>query len=153
MACGSNYLAGLKDSEFLSAIRHRSAIPGGTCEFDLPDYRHWLEQPFDKRTAAFDDWMTTIRPLCDAVTELLRLTREAARPRAETATGGTFQIAFERDNPCQLLRITLPPQTDLFPEISGSHHRCSIRFMTWSDINARPVQTTSDVKFSLTTCT
>ena len=28
VACGSNYLAGLKDSEFLSAIKHRSAIPG-----------------------------------------------------------------------------------------------------------------------------
>ena len=28
VACGSNYLASLKDSEFLSAIKHRSAIPG-----------------------------------------------------------------------------------------------------------------------------
>ena len=44
VACGSNYLAGLKDSEFLSAIKHRSAIPGGTCEFDLPDFFFWLNQ-------------------------------------------------------------------------------------------------------------
>jgi cell division protein ZapD len=52
-----------------------------------------------------------------------------------------------------LIRITLPPQTPLFPEISGSHHRCSIRFMTSPDVNARPVQATEDVKFLLTTCT
>jgi cell division protein ZapD len=152
-AAGALFMQRLRDSEFLNAIKHRSAIPGGTCEFDLPDYRHWLDQPYEKRAADFDSWMMTIRPLCDAVTELLWLTREAGRPRAETAQGGTFQIAFERDNPCQLLRITLPAGTTLFPEISGSHHRCSIRFMSWTDVNARPVQTTEDVKFLLTTCT
>ncbi len=152
-SAGALFMQRLRDSEFLNAIKHRSAIPGGTCEFDLPDYRHWLDQSFEKRAKDFDDWMVTIRPLCDAVTELLWLTRQAARPRTETAPSGNFQIAFERDNPCQLLRITLPPRSPLYPEISGSHHRCSIRFLQWTDVNARPTQTTEDVKFLLTTCT
>lgn len=150
---GALFMQRLRDSEFLNAIKHRSAIPGGTCEFDLPDYRHWLDQPIEVRTATFNDWMTTIRPLCDAVTELLWLTREAARPRTETAVGGVFQLTFERENPCQLIRIALPARTELFPEISGSHHRCSIRFMSFPDVNSRPTQTTADVKFLLTTCT
>jgi len=152
-AAGALFMQRLRDSEFLNAIKHRSTIPGGTCEFDLPDYRHWLDRPFEVRSATLQDWMTTIRPLCDAVTELLWLTREAARPRRETAKGGTFQLAFERDNPCQLLRITLPADTLLFPEISGSHHRCNIRFMQWNDVNVRPVQTQDDMEFLLTTCT
>lgn len=152
-SAGALFMQRLRDSEFLNSIKHRSAIPGGTCEFDLPDYRHWLDQPFESRAATFDGWMTTIRPLCDAVTELLWLTREAARSRAETAVGGVFQLTFERENPCQLLRLTLPAQAELFPEISGSHHRCSIRFMTFTDVNARPTQTNDDVKFLLTTCT
>jgi cell division protein ZapD len=151
-SAGALFMQRLRDSEFLNSIKHRSAIPGGTCEFDLPDYRHWLDQPFATRAAQFGDWMATIRPLCDAVTELLWLTREAARPRPETAVGGAFQIQFERDNPCQLLRLTLPAGTNLFPEISGSHHRCSIRFLHWNDMNARPVQATEDVKFLLTVC-
>jgi cell division protein ZapD len=150
---GALFMQRLRDSEFLNAIKHRSAIPGGTCEFDLPDYRHWLDQPPEARAAAFDDWMVTIRPLCDAVTELLWLTREAGRPRPEVAVAGSFQLTLDRDNPCQLIRITLPRGTNLFPEISGSHHRCSIRFLSWADVNARPVQTTEDVKFLLTTCT
>ena len=45
MNAGSAFLQPLRDSEFVSAIRHRSAIPGGTCEFDLPDYYFWLTQP------------------------------------------------------------------------------------------------------------
>lgn len=152
-SAGALFMQRLRDSEFLNAIKHRNAIPGGTCEFDLPDYRHWLDQDPELRAATFDGWMSTIRPLCDAVTELLWLTREQARPRQETAVGGVFQLTFERENPCQLLRITLPPRTPLFPEISGSHHRCSIRFMTSTDVNTRPVQATEDVRFLLTTCT
>jgi cell division protein ZapD len=149
---GALFMQRLRDSEFLNSIKHRSTIPGGTCEFDLPDYRHWLDQPFAIREAAFDDWMKTIRPLCDAVIELLWLTREAARSRVEMATGGAFQLTFEKDNPCQLLRLTLPAGTNLFPEISGSHHRCSIRFLSWADVNVRPTQTTEDVRFLLATC-
>jgi cell division protein ZapD len=150
---GALFMQRLRDSEFLNSIKHRSTIPGGTCEFDLPDYRHWLDQPAPARAAAFEDWMATIRPLCDAVTELLWITRQAGRPRPEVAVGGAFQLTFERENPCQLLRLTLPAGTALFPEISGSHHRCSIRFMTWAEVNTRPVQATDDVKFLLTTCT
>lgn len=152
-AAGALFMQRLRDSEFLNAIKHRSTIPGGTCEFDLPDYHHWLDQPFAVRAADFGQWMATIRPLCDAVTELLWLSREAGRPRPETAVGGSFQLAFERDNPCHMLRIALPPGTNLFPEISGSHHRCSIRFLRWADANARPAQATEDVRFQLTVCT
>jgi cell division protein ZapD len=151
-SAGALFMQRLRDSEFLNSIKHRSTIPGGTCEFDLPDYRHWLDQPFPVRAAGFSDWMSTIRPLCDAVTELLWLTRESARPKAEVATGGTFQVVFERDSPSQLLRLGLPPGTPLFPEVSGGHHRCSIRFLSWTDINARPAQTTEDVQFLLTVC-
>lgn len=151
-AAGVLFMQRLRDSEFLNSIKHRSSIPGGTCEFDLPGYRHWLDQPFEVRSAAFSDWMSTIRPICDAVTELLWLTRESARPRPEVAKGGIFQVVFERDTPNQLLRITLPAGTPLFPEISGSHHRCSIRFLSWTDVNVRSVQTTEDVEFLLTVC-
>ncbi len=152
-SAGALFMQKLRDSEFLNAIKHRSTIPGGTCEFDLPDYKHWLDQTFAARSAAYGEWMTTIRPLCDAVTELLWLTRETARPRPETAAAGNFQLAFERENPCQLLRITLPAGTHLFPEISGSHHRCSIRFLRWGDVSSRPAQETEDVQFLLTVCT
>ena len=46
---GGNYMAPLRDSEFLSAVKHRSAIPGGTCDFDLPDYSYWLNRPAEIR--------------------------------------------------------------------------------------------------------
>ncbi|MGE0114826.1 MAG: cell division protein ZapD [Steroidobacteraceae bacterium] len=149
---GGVFMQNLRDSEFLSAIRHRSAIPGGTCEFDLRDYFHWLNEPFAVQQQAFDDWMNHIRILCEAVIYLLWVTRQNARPRRELAAGGNFQLNLDRDSPCQLLRITLPAGTELFPEISGSHYRCSIRFLKWQGVGARPVQADQDVPFLLTTC-
>jgi cell division protein ZapD len=143
----------LRDSEFLNAIKHRSAIPGGTCEFDLPDYAHWLSLSFETRAKALSAWSTNVRPLCDAVVELLWLTRQNTHPRRETAVGGVYQLALDKHMHCQLLRITLPTGSDLFPEISGSHHRCTIRFLKWTDVSARPAQTNDDVPFLLTTCT
>jgi cell division protein ZapD len=153
MTAGSAFLQPLRDSEFLSAIKHRSAIPGGTCEFDLPDYYYWLSQPDEPRTQTFNEWLGMLRPLCDAIAELLWLTRANGRARQEVAKAGSFHITFDRDTPIQLLRISLPRSTGLYPEISGSHYRCSLRFLTWNGLASRPTQSESDVPFILSSCT
>ncbi len=151
-AIGGNFLAPLRDSEFLSAIKHRSAIPGGTCDFDLPDYSHWLNRPTEERVTEFDHWLSMIRPLCDSIAEILWLTRQNARAKRETAVGGVFQLPFEKETPCQLVRITMPADIDLFPEISGNQHRCTVRFLCWTDASRRPVHVETDVAFLLTCC-
>jgi cell division protein ZapD len=152
MSAGSAFLQPLRDSEFISAIKLRSAIPGGTCEFDLPDYYFWLTQPDDARMRSFSQWLGLLRPLCDAIAELLWLTRQNGRARQEIAKGGTFHITFERDNPLQLLRLSLPASAGLYPEISGSHHRCSVRFLAWKGLATRPKQAEEDVPFLLSCC-
>ena len=93
-----------------------------------------------------------IRPLCDSIAELLWLTRQNAKRKSEVAVGGIFQLQFDRENPCQLVRITLPSDTDLFPEMSGNQHRCTIRFLNWLDATARPSHIEVDVPFLLTCC-
>jgi cell division protein ZapD len=153
MGAGSAFLQPLRDSEFVSAIKHRSAIPGGTCEFDLPDYYFWLAQSDEARMRTFNQWLGLLRPMCDGIAELLWLRRQNGRSRQEIATGGSFSITFERDNPLQLLRISLPAAAGLYPEISGSHHRCSMRFLSWNGLATRPTQTQADVPFLLSCCT
>lgn len=151
-SAGSNFLQRLRDNEFLAAVKHRSTIPGGTCEFDLPAYTHWLGLPAALRQQEFETWLGMFRPLCDSVADLLWVTRENARPRREKATGGQFHITFERDQPLQLLRITLPGDSELYPEVSGNQMRCSMRFLRWGEAGQRPSQATTDVDFVLTCC-
>ncbi|MGB5211300.1 MAG: cell division protein ZapD [Gammaproteobacteria bacterium] len=149
---GSQYAQPLKESEFLSAIKHRSAIPGGTCEFDLPDFKHWLNLPYDERVSDFQIWFSAIKPLCDAVGQLLWLIREGSPGQPQQAHHGLFQHSIERGTPSQLLRVSLPTPASVYPEISGSQHRFTIRFYSWSGIEQRPVQCMDDVEFLLACC-
>ena len=149
---GTGFLQPLKDSEFLSAIKHRSSIPGGTCEFDLPEYSHWLRQPMQRRQQDLAQWIDAVRPVCDAVSEVLWLIRESAHPTDRLAINGMYQHNMQIDANCRLLRVTLNGDSRLFPEISGSQHRFTVRFLEWSSIDSRAVQTGHDVAFQLSIC-
>ncbi len=149
---GTSFLQPVKDSEFLNAIKHRSAIPGGTCEFDLPVYNHWLRQPLSRRQQDLEKWTSCIRPVCDAVLELLWLIRESGEPQDKLAINGMYQHNMQKDSNCRLLRVSLDGNHSLFPEISGSQHRFTVRFLEWSSVNSRAVQTGHDVPFQLSIC-
>ena len=149
---GTSFLQPLKDSDFLNAIKNRSAIPGGTCEFDLPEYSHWLRQAHVRRQQDLEIWVGAIRPLCDAVLEALWLIRESAQPLDKLAINGMYQHSMQKDTHCRLLRINLADDSTLYPEISGSQHRFTVRFLEWSTVDSRAVQTGHDVPFQLSIC-
>jgi cell division protein ZapD len=148
-AGGAHYLSPLKDNEFLSAIKHRSAIPGGTCEFDLPEYSHWLRQPYEERLAKLEAWMTVLRPLCDSIAELLWLNRQTSVFTEKEAEGGLFQMTMERAGNYELVRIALSPDTNFFPEVSGGSHRVIVRFLSLPGAGSRPQQTSETVAFRI----
>jgi cell division protein ZapD len=52
-----------------------------------------------------------------------------------------------------LVRISLAADSALFPEVSGNQHRCTVRFLNWTDPNRRPAHVEFDVPFQLTRCT
>jgi cell division protein ZapD len=139
----------LKECDFLSSIRHRSAIPGGTCMFDLPDYGYWLHLPHAERRRQLEDWTNRLKPLCEAVAEVLWLTREATEAAECVATAGLYQHSFERNEQMNLVRVLLPGTAGMFPEISAGQHRFTVRFVRWRGVDARPVQITQDVRFLL----
>ena len=150
---GSTFLQPLRDSEFLSAIKHRSAIPGGTCEFDLPDYYYWLSQPAEARTR---DLQRVARAAAAAVRwhrgAAVAHAPERARARRKwrRAARSTSPSIGTRRSSCCASRCRR--SAGLYPEISGSHYRCSIRFLTWNGLTARPTQSESDVPFILSCC-
>jgi cell division protein ZapD len=151
-ATGNTIVQRLKESDFLNAVRHRSAIPGGTCEFDLPDYRHWLSLSYEQRLGDFNTWLGMVGPLRRGIQKVLWLLRESAHAQPQVARAGMFQHVLERGMSVQLLRVGVEPTAVVFPEISGSQHRFTVRFNTWQDVATRPVQSTDDVKFFLACC-
>ena len=140
----------LRDSEWLMAIRSRSAIPGGVCEFDLPSYHYWLNRDPDKRRKDIQTWAAPMMPLRDGLAIVLRLLRESGRPETQTAKRGSYQIMMTGRS-AQLVRVRVAQDAAAVPEISANKYAFNIRFML-PEINARARQSEADVDFELTFC-
>jgi cell division protein ZapD len=142
----------LKDSEFLTSIRQRSAIPGGTCDFDLPAFHFWLQQPHEQRTRDLSRWLGTFDAIGQAIQLILGMTRDSTPLKPALAEGGIYQRSLDPNLPCQLVRIELPASQPYFAELSGGRHRFTARFLQFSAAEGRARQTTQDVEFRLACC-
>lgn len=139
-----------KKNSFLSSLKQRSSIPGGSCAFDLPAFHYWLTRPKQDRDSAIREWLQEFRSVEKAVQLTLKLIRESSSPVIETAHKGFFQKNLDSGRPCQLLRVSLSPEEDYYPEISAGRHRFTIRFL-YPDFS-RTLQVEKDIEFHLTYC-
>jgi cell division protein ZapD len=148
---GKQFLSELRDNEFLNKIRQRG-LPGGTCSFDLPHYGYWLHRPARERTAELGEWLSQLKPLCDAVTRVLWLTRESTEPVECVAAGGLYQHSLGKSDQVSLIRVLLLSKADMFPEISAGPHRFTVRFAQWRGATEPARQVSDDVRFELALC-
>ena len=142
----------LKDHDFISSIKQRSAIPGGTCDFDLPAYRYWLTQTAAKRQTAIKAWLSPFDVINQTTVHCLNLIRDSAETENCLAHHGFFQRTLDQTQPHQLLRILIQKTHQCFPEISAGKHRFSIRFLQQTDPNQYPKQARQDIQFKLVCC-
>lgn len=141
----------LMENELFQSISQRSAIPGGTCAFDLPEYHFWLEQDERRRHRDLLEWIQPFMGIRKAIDLILRFIRQSSIPTEEIANAGFFQQSLDRSLPYQLLCVSITGSMPYFAEISGGKHRFTVRFMS-ADKNERPQQTGKDIQFLLTRC-
>lgn len=142
----------LKNNDFLNSVRQRSALPGGTCDFDLPTYHHWLARPWEERRAQMQEWIGPYDQVQEAIDLILQLVRESVPPQAKVARKGFYQQNLDPSQPYQMIRIDLPAGAEYFPEISAGKHRFTVRFLVQPDLDSRARQTSADVHFELRCC-
>ncbi len=142
----------LRRNEFIMSIMQRSTIPGGTCDFDLPVFHHWLQRPSEERSHALAGWLASFSAIRLPVELILRLVRNSACDTREMAPVGFFQKTLDINLPCQMVRVLLPQDAPYFAEISGGKHRFTVRFLEQTDLAGRPVQVSHDVPFELSCC-
>lgn len=150
-AAGGSLGQGIREDDLLKTVAQRTAIPGGTCSFDLPLYHRWLAQPAATRRQRLAQWLEELESARNAIGLVLSLTRTSSAPRPVTAPLGFFQEALDSEAPAQMIRVGVNGDGRLYPEISGHKNRFSIRFMEDSE-GERPMQSRDDVPFSLTCC-
>ncbi len=142
----------LRGNDLLGAVRQRGGLPGSVCPFDQPALHHWLHRDSDVRAAHIGRWLEPFQPVQQALDLTLSLLRDSAAPRQAVAERGFFQQALSSHAPVQLVRVFVPTEYGVFPEINGRRHRLTIRFMTQPDPDQRAAQTSADIDFWVAYC-
>ena len=141
----------LGESEFLNSIRSRSAIPGGTCEFDLPAYHAWQHHEPAARQANLFDWSQHFAPLAKAIQLILKMMRESGSTQKVMATGGQLQQNLPQGRNFQLLRLRIDESLNLTPEISCNRLLVVIRLMQ-QQADGKLLANKEDTPFEMTLC-
>lgn len=141
----------LADNEWLTTIRSRAIIPGGTCEFDLPAYYAWQHHPAEERRADILKWASPLAPLRLGTDLVLRLLRESGQSGKVIATGGSYQQMLS-GRTYQLMQVRLDPSLlPYIPEMSANKYMLWVRF-TQQDGELRPRSVDADIPFQLKLC-
>ena len=143
--------ATLQSNEWLASVRSRLAVPGGTCEFDLPSYHAWLHRDGASRQSDLRQWCETLEPVQTAVGVLLGFIRETGQPQRAAAAAGIFQQNLPAGRSYQLLRVGIDPATGVVPEITGHRLMVSVRFLR-QDAEGRFRPTSEDCTFEMALC-
>jgi len=151
-AIGSTIGHDLQQHELLNSIRQRLSMPGGLCEFDLPVYAHWVSQPFEKRAEILNEWFSPFVTLNKAINLILQVIRDSTDAIDATAEDGFFQKSLDANLTCLMIRVILPPESSVFPEISAGKHRFTVRFLKAGNLANRPEQDKSNIDFKLACC-
>ena len=141
----------LSDNDFLSAIRSRAVIPGGTCEFDLPAYHAWKNAAAGQRQADLSNWATPFAPLAQAIGLLMKMLRESGMTQKVMATHGQLQQNLPQGRTFQLLRLRIDSHLGVVPEISCNRMLVVIRLMQQQG-HDKLVVSNDDVPFEMTLC-
>ena len=141
-----------KNIELLTAIAQKSSVPGSICDFDLPALKHWLTLPKASRQKHIEKWFQPFGHLDRSVQLILDVLRHSTENTDEIAQNGFFQKSLDTNQAVQLLRISMPKDSECYPEISAGKHRFSVRFMKNDDPSLRPEQCKEDVDFKMMMC-
>lgn len=139
----------LTDNEWLSNLRSRIVIPGGTCAFDIPAYHAWLRSDVAVRRHDIEKWVKPFFPLREGTELLLRLLRSTSRPTQEIAVGGNYQQTLT-GKVYQLMQVVLD-DPNLIPEISANKYMLWIRIAKCNGTD-KPKYVETPVPFRLTLC-
>ncbi|MDP1594952.1 MAG: cell division protein ZapD [Gallionella sp.] len=140
----------LRENEWLMGIKQRACMPGGTCQFDLPSYHYWQNQPVELRRENLQEWLAPLLPVSVAINILMKLLRENGRKISFTAPQGTFQ-QMQGGRAAQLLRVSLNPDLACIPELGANKYAINIRFIV-ANYAAKSSLFEQDVPFDMTFC-
>jgi cell division protein ZapD len=142
----------LAQNEWLLSVRSRMSIPGGTCAFDVPAYHDWQHRPAELRQLELNAWARELSILSHPVSLLLQVLRESGQPQKAMATHGVYQQNLPQGRTFQMLRLQVPAELNLVPEISGNRLMFSVRLMQRADTGKLQLASEAEANLEISLC-
>lgn len=140
----------LRDNEWLTSLRGRVAIPGGSSQADMPSYFAWQTRPHEQRQHDLHKWITSFSALYEGLSLILRMLRKSGDVIPAIAYQGAYQEMLS-GKVFQLLRVWIDPKLGVFPEMSANKYVIWVRFAR-QDSELKPQPVHSDIHFQLARC-
>jgi cell division protein ZapD len=141
----------LRENEFLNPIRMQLPKSGGMSNFNGPAFYFWLQQTSESRFRALNNWFKELENIHKAVELLLQLTRETGTAQLKFAQQGFYQESLDANIPYQLIRVALPKDRKVYPEISVGRYGLSIHFYS-PNFDGRAIKAGHEIPFKLACC-
>lgn len=141
----------LRENEFLMSVQQRILTPAGTCSFNAPAYYLWMQQTPQIRQKKLKEWFESFQGLEIVTSLLLKLTRSSVKPQDEIGHSGFYQTNLDPNSNYQMIRIFIPKNLNVFPEISVGRHRLTIHFLELN-VESKSSQTNKDIPFKIAFC-
>lgn len=143
----------LRANPFLNQIRIHQSHPGGACDYSTPSYALWLRQEPTIRKTQLSGWFNQFKGLETIIRLILKLTRNSSNTLSEQFTNGFYQQPLKSGISYQIIRVTLPTDLGVFPEISVGKHRVCIRIIKPDYYNEnKSIQVKQNIPFNLALC-
>lgn len=140
----------LRENDWLSGLRGRLTVPGGSSQVDSPSYYCWQIQPAEVRMRDIQQWVRPFLPLYKGIALILRSLRDSGDIVDLVAAQGAYQEMLGGKT-FQLLRVWVTSDSKVFPEMSANKYVIWIRFSE-QEGSSKPHPVSSDVTFRLARC-
>ena len=116
-----------KNNRFLNSLKQRFSIPGGCCNFDLPQFHFWSASDLSKRQQDAQNWFSYFVNLEKALALFLKMKRSQGSSSEQIAKNGFYQGEAENSG---FIIIKVNREQAVYPMISGHKNRFSVRFIS-----------------------
>ncbi len=142
-----------RHNDFLKHLRLQFNNPGGPCSYKSPSYQLWLELTPEERLHHLKIWREEFVALEDLVNIILKITRESAKLQKIECEEGFYHQTLDPNLPCEIVRVGIPSEFVIYPEISAGKHRLSIRLLHPDfELTGRATQVSQPVSLELYCC-
>lgn len=142
------FLEALREDSLLKTIKQCLQHPSGPCSHEAPAMHHWINQPYAMRSEAIEIWLQCLNPIRSIVTVILHILRGSVTFTQKTAHEGQYSQNLKMVKDCQLVRIKLSQNSEVYPMISAGRQSVNIRFLQVSN-NKSAVE---NIPFELCLC-